>query len=75
MRLCEIGPDGLLIDLAQSLGLNRLADGYGVFAGESINKNTRIIDYAGELIRNRDSAPREIKCCFSRFTASAGEPK
>ena len=29
--------------------------GYGVFAAEPIAKNTRIIDYAGELIRNRDS--------------------
>jgi SET domain-containing protein len=26
--------------------------GFGVFAGEPINKNTRIIDYAGELVRN-----------------------
>ena len=26
--------------------------GYGVFAAETIAKNTRIIDYAGELIRN-----------------------
>jgi SET domain-containing protein len=26
--------------------------GYGVFAAEPIAKNTRIIDYAGELIRN-----------------------
>ena len=26
--------------------------GYGVFAAETIPKNTRIIDYAGELIRN-----------------------
>jgi SET domain-containing protein len=26
--------------------------GYGVFATEPIRKNTRIIDYAGELIRN-----------------------
>jgi len=26
--------------------------GHGVFAAEPINKNTRIIDYAGELIRN-----------------------
>src|SRR5919205_1315698 len=26
--------------------------GYGVFAGEPITKNTRIIDYAGELIPN-----------------------
>ena len=30
--------------------------GFGVFAAEPINKNTRIIDYAGELIRNTDSA-------------------
>ena len=35
--------------------------GYGVFAAEPIAKNTRIIDYAGELIRNRDSAPREAR--------------
>ena len=26
--------------------------GYGVFAGEPIPKNKRIIDYAGELVRN-----------------------
>jgi SET domain-containing protein len=35
--------------------------GYGVFAAEPINKNTRIIDYAGELIRNRRSAAREAR--------------
>ena len=28
--------------------------GYGVFAAESIAKNARIIDYAGELVRNDD---------------------
>jgi len=33
--------------------------GFGVFAQDSINKNTRIIDYAGELVRNRDSEKRE----------------
>jgi SET domain-containing protein len=33
--------------------------GHGVFAGESINKNKRIIDYAGELINNRQSEKRE----------------
>ena len=32
-----------------------------MFAAEPINKNTRIIDYAGELIRNKDSAAREVK--------------
>ena len=33
--------------------------GYGVFALEPISKNTRIIDYAGELIRNDQSEARE----------------
>jgi SET domain-containing protein len=26
--------------------------GYGVFAAEDINRNSRVIDYAGELVRN-----------------------
>jgi SET domain-containing protein len=33
--------------------------GYGVFALEPINKNKRIIDYAGELISNKESEARE----------------
>ncbi|HEY7173239.1 MAG TPA: SET domain-containing protein-lysine N-methyltransferase [Vicinamibacterales bacterium] len=33
--------------------------GYGVFAAEPINKNRRIVDYAGELITNSVSAARE----------------
>ena len=33
--------------------------GYGVFAAEPINKNTRIIDYGGELVRNSECARRE----------------
>jgi SET domain-containing protein len=33
--------------------------GFGVFAREPIAKNTRIVDYAGELVRNRDCEPRE----------------
>ena len=33
--------------------------GYGVFAAEPITKNRRIIDYAGELIRNDVAAGRE----------------
>jgi hypothetical protein len=33
--------------------------GSGVFALEPINKNTRIIDYAGELVRNDQSEARE----------------
>jgi SET domain-containing protein len=35
--------------------------GYGVFALERITKNTRIIDYAGELIRNDESEAREAR--------------
>jgi SET domain-containing protein len=33
--------------------------GWGVFAAEPINKNRRIIDYAGELIDNSQSERRE----------------
>lgn len=33
--------------------------GDGVFAAEPIAKNTRIIDYAGELVRNSESEERE----------------
>jgi SET domain-containing protein len=33
--------------------------GGGVFAAEPIAKNTRIIDYAGELVRNTESEERE----------------
>ena len=33
--------------------------GFGVFALEPITKNTRIIDYAGELVRNDASEARE----------------
>ena len=33
--------------------------GWGVFALEPINKNKRIIDYAGELISNKQSVNRE----------------
>jgi SET domain-containing protein len=33
--------------------------GSGVFAAQPITKNTRIIDYAGELVRNSESEPRE----------------
>jgi SET domain-containing protein len=35
--------------------------GFGVFAREPINKNTRIIDYAGELIHNSKSGVREAR--------------
>ena len=36
------------------LGHSRI-HGRGVFAGEAITKNSRIIDYAGELIRNDEA--------------------
>ena len=35
--------------------------GWGVFALEDINKNTRIIDYDGELIDHKESLKRETK--------------
>ena len=35
--------------------------GFGVFAVDDINKNTRIIDYAGELIHNSRSPAREAR--------------
>ena len=33
--------------------------GHGVFAAERIRKDERIIDYAGELVRNDESEARE----------------
>ncbi len=33
--------------------------GWGVYATKNISKNTRIIDYAGEKISNRESLKRE----------------
>lgn len=35
--------------------------GWGVFALESINKNKRIVDYAGEKIPNKESEKREAR--------------
>jgi SET domain-containing protein len=35
--------------------------GWGVFAREPITKNTRVVDYAGELIDHRESFKRETK--------------
>ena len=35
--------------------------GWGVFAVRDSNKNTRIIDYAGEKITNRESLKRESR--------------
>jgi SET domain-containing protein len=36
-------------------------EGWGVFATEPIPKNKRIIHYAGEKIRNKESLEREIR--------------
>jgi hypothetical protein len=35
--------------------------GWGVFATQTITKNTRIIDYAGERISNQESLKRELR--------------
>jgi SET domain-containing protein len=35
--------------------------GFGVFSGESINKNKRIIQYEGELITHKQSDPRAAR--------------
>jgi SET domain-containing protein len=35
--------------------------GWGVFATQPITKNTRIVDYAGEKINNKESLKREIR--------------
>ncbi|MEO7271372.1 MAG: SET domain-containing protein-lysine N-methyltransferase [Vicinamibacterales bacterium] len=35
--------------------------GWGVFATQPITKNTRIIEYTGEKINNRESLKREIR--------------
>lgn len=48
--------------------------GFGVFAQEDINKNRRIIDYAGELIDHKESYKRETrylkKGCIWCFTVN-----
>ncbi len=35
--------------------------GWGVYATQTISKNTRIIDYAGEKISNQESLKREAR--------------
>ena len=35
--------------------------GWGVFAGQAIPKNTRIVTYDGEKITNRESLKREVR--------------
>ena len=48
-------------ELPQIVRRRSKVHGWGVFALESINKNTRIVDYAGEKIPNRESAKREAR--------------
>ncbi len=49
--------------------------GWGVFALEAITKNTRIIDYAGELIDHKESYRRECRYledgCIWCFTVNS----
>ena len=49
--------------------------GWGVFALEPITKNTRVIDYAGELIDHKESLTRETKYqkrgCIWCFTVNS----
>ena len=40
--------------------------GWGVYAIQTIQKNTRIIDYAGEKISNQESLKREARYIKSR---------
>lgn len=59
------GCDNLPVPMPKPLTLPRIVrrrsalHGYGVFAAEPINKNRRIIDYAGDLVRNDRTAARE----------------
>ena len=65
----DVWPDACTIDgrMPTVTGLPRIKrkrsrlHGFGVFAAEPIPKNKRIIDYAGELIANKKSAPREVR--------------
>ena len=44
--------------------------GWGVYATQTIPKNTRIIDYAGEKISNQESLKRER--ALHQATATSG---
>ena len=47
------------LTLPKTIRRHSKVHGFGVFAREPIAKNTRIIDYAGELVRNGESEARE----------------
>lgn len=49
----------LLLTLPKIIRRRSNVHGFGVFACEPIAKNRRIIDYAGELVRNDESEERE----------------
>ena len=51
----------MLVSLPRIVRRKSKLHGFGVFAAEPINKNKRIIDYAGELVRNKDSVKREVE--------------
>jgi SET domain-containing protein len=53
----RVGASGL--DLPRIVRGRSAVHGYGVFAAEAIAKNRRIIDYAGELVRNDACEARE----------------
>jgi SET domain-containing protein len=44
--------------------------GHGVFAAETIAKNTRIIDYAGELLRNGEECEAREARYLSRGSST-----
>jgi SET domain-containing protein len=53
-----------MVDEPQLPGIMRRRStlhGWGIFALEPITKNTRIIDYAGELIDHKESLKRETR--------------
>jgi len=67
-------PMSLLIEFPSIDRRRSKVHGFGVFAKENINKNRRIIDYAGELIDHKESYKRETrylaKGCIWCFTVN-----
>ncbi len=58
-RRVEDPPPPVVVDQPRIQRRRSRLHGWGVFALEPINKNKRIIDYAGELISNKQSVNRE----------------
>ena len=63
------------IELPRVVRRRSKVHGFGVFAKEAINKNRRIIEYAGELIDHKESYKRETKYlakgCIWCFTVNS----